>query len=221
MYTYCDVQYPAASAIYSLYFHPLSKIKGPTFWCVSRLGFISSLVRGNLVTDVRKLHEKYGDVVRLAPDEVSFAKQQAWHDVFAARDGHKHFPKNPIFFKAPPGQPENMVTTISLADNARMRKVLAPGFTESSLASQEHIIQSYLNHFINKLKQAVEARPENGAVLNMVEWYNFYTFDVISDLCFGESFQCLETESFHPWVALIFDFLKGEPIPPVPTHFYC
>ena len=32
----------------------------------------------------------------------------------------------------------------------------------------------------------------------------FFTFDVISDLAFGESFSCLANSSYHPWVSFIF-----------------
>ncbi|KAL9122769.1 MAG: hypothetical protein Q9187_000686 [Circinaria calcarea] len=177
------------------------------------LGFINSLVRGNLVTDVRRIHEQYGDIVRLAPNELSFAKEGAWHDIFAARPGHKPFPKNPIFFKAPPGQPENMVTTPDDADHSRMRKLLAPAFTERAMMKQEPIIQSYVNLLMSKLKGLVnEHDPEKkgtGAVVNIVNWYNFYTFDVIGSLGLGEAFGCLENSTYHPWVSLIFNFLKG------------
>jgi cytochrome P450 len=106
---------------------------------------------------VRKIHEKYGDIVRLAPDELSFAREEAWHDVFAKRAGHQQFLKNPVFFKAPPGQPENMVTTINAEDHARMRRLLAPAFSEQALMKQEPIVQSHANLLIHQLKGLIEA----------------------------------------------------------------
>jgi cytochrome P450 len=106
---------------------------------------------------VRNIHEKYGDIVRLAPDELSFAREDAWHDVFSKRAGHQQFLKNPVFFKAPPGQPENMVTTIKAEDHARMRRLLAPAFTEQALMKQEPIVQSHANLLIYQLKRLIEA----------------------------------------------------------------
>lgn len=67
-----------------------------------RFPFIMSRVTGNLVADVLKFREKYGDIVRLAPNELSFAKGEAYHDIFATHGGHAAFPKNTIRFKAPP-----------------------------------------------------------------------------------------------------------------------
>ena len=48
------------------------------------------------------------------------------------------------------------------------------------------------------------ARVKSG-VMDMVKWYNFTTFDLIGDLAFGESFGCLDSGGYHPWVAMIFD----------------
>jgi hypothetical protein len=36
----------------------------------------------------------------------------------------------------------------------------------------------------------------------------FFTFDVMGDLVFGESFGCLDSSDYHPWVKLIFDSVK-------------
>lgn len=41
-----------------------------------------------------------------------------------------------------------------------------------------------------------------------VAGYNYTTFDIIGDLAFGESFGCLETSDYHPWVAMIFASIK-------------
>ncbi|KAA8576391.1 hypothetical protein EYC84_006522 [Monilinia fructicola] len=42
----------------------------------------------------------------------------------------------------------------------------------------------------------------------MTKWYNWVTFDIFGDLCFGESFQCVEKVSHHPWVSTLFDSMK-------------
>ena len=54
------------------------------------------MLKGNYAHDVRAIHEKYGDAVRLAPNEVSFAAPEAWHEIFDQRPDHLTFPKNPL-----------------------------------------------------------------------------------------------------------------------------
>ena len=166
------------------------------------------------MVDVKKLHERYGDVVRTAPDEVSFAREDAWHDVFSNRQGHKPFPRDPTFFKSPPGQPDNLITTIDANENARMRQVIMPAFSKRALVKQEQPIQSYTALMVDRLlEQATGAEnSQTGAIINIVDWINWFTFDVIGELTLGESFNCLSNQTNHPWVSLIFNALKSMPV---------
>ena len=91
-------QYPACQAVINLYFHPLSKFPGPKLWAVSRLPFIYSLLTGQLTRREREFHEKYGDIIRLAPDEVSFANEQAWNDIYTFRRGHKRAVRDKAYY---------------------------------------------------------------------------------------------------------------------------
>jgi cytochrome P450 len=36
----------------------------------------------------------------------------------------------------------------------------------------------------------------------------FLTFDVIGDLAFGESFDCLKNSEYHRWISIVFDNIK-------------
>lgn len=195
-----------AQKIYRLYFHPLADIPGPKLWAVSRLPFIYSMLSGNHVHDVRSFHEKYGDAVRLAPNEVSFAAPEAWHEIFDYRPNHQTFTKDPMWFKLPNGQQDSgMLQTTIIDDHVRMRKLMDPAFSYKSLKAQEAIIQSYVTLLMTKLREkAVDA----GAV-NMVDWFNFTIFDIVGDLAFGESFGCLQDSRYHAWIAMIFNYIKS------------
>lgn len=89
---------PVAQAIYDLYFHPLSRFPGPKLWAASRLLFVYCLFTGKLVRREREFHEKYGEIIRLAPDEVSFASEAAWNDIYTFRRGHKRAPRDKTFY---------------------------------------------------------------------------------------------------------------------------
>jgi cytochrome P450 len=170
------------------------------------------MVRGNLVRDSRKIHERYGDVVRTAPDEVSFASKEAYLEIFSQPTGGAlPFYKNPIFFKSPPGQPENLITTINLHENQRMRKVILPAFTERALRTQEPVIIKYAMCFMEKLQEIAAAQGNDGAGanINMNDWANFFAFDLVGDLAMGESFGCMEGSAYHPWVNMLYAYLKG------------
>ena len=73
--------------IYNIWFHPLSKFPGPKYAAASDFFYSKTVVGGESHTVTQKLHEQYGDVVRVAPDELSFASASAWKDIYATRSG--------------------------------------------------------------------------------------------------------------------------------------
>ena len=84
--TYTDCRIKAVVSfigrtVYNLYLHPLRSYPGPWFARASRLPFSYYLVTGRLPQEVMKWHEKYGDTIRIAPNDLSFIQGQAWFDV--------------------------------------------------------------------------------------------------------------------------------------------
>ncbi len=73
------VLYAWLKVITHAFFGPLSKIPGPKLWAISRLPRMYMEWQGEEAAGVAALHKKFGPVVRLAPNEVSFAGgAQAW-----------------------------------------------------------------------------------------------------------------------------------------------
>jgi len=63
--------------VYRVFFHPLSHIPGPFFAKLTHLWQTKSYFTGNWHNDVLRIHEKYGPVVRISPDEISFVDGDA------------------------------------------------------------------------------------------------------------------------------------------------
>ena len=70
--------YVLGTVIYNLFFHPLAKYPGPLPWRSTRLAWANSFMQGKLPHEIRAIHQKYGSVVRTAPDELSFIVPGAW-----------------------------------------------------------------------------------------------------------------------------------------------
>jgi cytochrome P450 len=81
-----------------------------------------------------------------------------------------------------------------------------PAFTERAVRAQEPIIQNYVGSLILNLRKTV---AEGSGVVDIVRWYAFVAFDLVGDLGFGESFDCLQHTEFHPWVSMIFNSLRA------------
>lgn len=201
--------YAAARIVYNLYFHPLAKFPGPFLHRASRFPFVYRMLRGTLVTDVLAFHERYGSVVRLAPDELAFASPQAWRDIYGHRPGHDELPKSDMFYRNA-GMPPSIVSE-DKDSHAVLRRLLAGGFSDRSMRDQEPIIGAYVDLLVTRLREHAVDRdskdPHTGLqrprALDMTAWYNWTTFDIIGDLAFGEPFGGLDRAEYHPWVAAI------------------
>ena len=201
------------SAIYNVYFHPLRNFPGPKLAAASPLPFVWRILNGRMVHWTMKLHARYGMVVRVHPDELSFIGSSAWADIYTARP---QLPK-PKFgtLETPNGIP-SMGTIPDAESHGHQRKIISHAFSDRALLSQEYILQKYSDLLIDRLRD--QPNLQDGS-LDICSWYNFTTFDVLGDLCFAESFHCLETAENHPWIASVFMGVKVAQLMTVFHHF--
>ncbi|KAF5861256.1 hypothetical protein ETB97_000448 [Aspergillus alliaceus] len=158
-----------------------------------------------------------GSVVRVAPNELSFNTPQSWKDIYAPRKGRATFIKSDFYNGANfANQASSIVSERDPAKHSVMRKFLAPAFSERSLREQEGLVTQVIDHFINQVGQ----RGNSKEGVDMTMWTNLLTFDIISELAFGESFRGLETGNLHFWITVVLesmgqaglsDFLKRFP----------
>ncbi|KAF2685242.1 cytochrome P450 monooxygenase-like protein [Lentithecium fluviatile CBS 122367] len=197
------VLYNIAYAIYNIYFHPLAKVPGPKLRAAFYLPHYYELWTGDQVFNWRELHEKYGDIVRMSPRWVSVIKPEAWRDIY----GHankKPIPKDPDAYFIRNGVPANILSSND-ADHTRIRRLLNHAFSDGALRNQEHIINSYVSLFIEKLQK----KAEGDIPVDIVRYLNFTTFDILGDLCFAEPFDALKNEAYNEWIAINFRGFKA------------
>lgn len=171
----------------------------------TRLPYIRMILTGQAAYTVRKLHQEYGKVVRIAPDELSFIDGDAWKAIYGTRLGHGQKPKDRRFYPPTAGGFPTIINSND-ADHSRFRRLLSHAFSDSSLRGQEPIIKHYVDLLIQRLQET--AADHGGKPVDMVSWYNFTTFDIIGDLAFGEPFGCLKTSTYHQWVTFVFSHVK-------------
>ncbi|PGH26436.1 hypothetical protein AJ80_01934 [Polytolypa hystricis UAMH7299] len=197
--------YVVLVSIYRLTLHPLAKFPGPKFNAISPIPGIYYLLKGRLPMVTKQDHDKYGPVIRVSPNELSFSSPKAWDDIYGHRQGHINMHKDPIHVGSV--HPIPGVSTLTMSDDAnhaRQRRALAYSFSQKALLEQEEIVNGYVDVFIEKLGRMADRDEE----FNLVNWLNFTTFDIIGDLAFGEPFGCLDQGKFHDWVSLIFETVK-------------
>ncbi|KAF2093617.1 RadP cytochrome P450 epoxidase [Rhizodiscina lignyota] len=202
------ISYVLYTIIYNLYFHPLARYPGPKLYAVWRIPLILDRISGNSVRTIHAMHKKYGENVRVSPNEISTISPAAWKDVYGyRRNGHGGFDKDTIRFYRRDPIGNGATAMISEDDNnhARQRRIFTHAFSDRALREQEPLLKHYTNLLVEKLK---DASADGSRKVDIVSFYNFTTFDTMADLTFGEPLHLLDNMDYNPWVRNIFAGIK-------------
>ncbi|ROW15980.1 hypothetical protein VPNG_02629 [Cytospora leucostoma] len=187
--------YIIAEVFYNAFLHPLAKVPGPWYCRVSKLPWDYWQWTGRLPQHTARVHAKFGEVVRIGPNELSFANQEAWNDIFAKVPGKEQWPRHPR--RVPQGKngPQSIMNTAGTY-HARFRRLLNHAFSEKGLQEQQGLITKYIDLFIKELDSFAHTQE----TVNITDWLVMVGFDVISDLGWSEPFNCVEKGEVHPWM---------------------
>lgn len=169
------ILYSAGNIIYTLYFHPLHGIPGPKINAISRIPYIRHMLGGTTKENVMELHKKYGEVVRVSPNEVSFISgETAWQEIYGFRvgqlKGQLNMQKDPVWYPVPINGAPSIIVSNDEA-HSRGRRVLSHAFSEKALAEQEPLLNRFVDLLVDGLKDvaATTQGPQD-----MTDWYVSY-----------------------------------------------
>ncbi|WQF82114.1 Putative cytochrome P450 [Colletotrichum destructivum] len=193
---------------YNIALHPLRKYPGPVLQRASPLVWAWQHAFGYQAFSTQRLHDRYGPVVRISPNHLSFTNVEAWKDIYGFQIGKdfedNEIPKARLFSTTIEEIPKSIVNA-DREEHQRFRRALSHGFSDSSMRAQEGIIVKYIDKLIRRLH---ENSDRGKKALNIEAWYNWATFDIAGDLIFGQSFKCLERSDYHPWIAFILQTIR-------------
>lgn len=145
------VVYCVALALYRVFFHPLRKYPGPVWNRITEYPFVLAGLRGELPYYTDALFKKYGPVVRLGPNNLGFIRSSAWRDIYDAR--HKaQVEKAYEYYRETEQGPISMVNA-GHEEHDRLRKWVAPRFSERGIRDQEAMIRGYVDLLVRRLHE--------------------------------------------------------------------
>lgn len=154
-----------------------------------------------------EIHKRYGSIVRIAPDELSFTHPDSWKEIQGhVKQGQPENGKDPKIYDT------NRDTSLVSAVRDRhgpMRRTLAAAFSARAMVAQQPLINGYIDLFIQRLRENGEGGAKS---LNMTKWFEWVTFDIVGDLAMGESFACVQRSASHPFVDNIVNNIKVLPL---------
>ncbi|KAB8233940.1 cytochrome P450 [Aspergillus alliaceus] len=185
-------------AVYNIYFHPLRKFPGPLLAACSPLYYFYWLYTGKLYYAIKESHDKYGDVVRFSPNMLVYRKTQVWQEVYGYHKNGTTFTKDPGFYPRNPSG-HTMISTPYEAEHSSIRHALSPAFSQTNIMGKEPVLQQNVQLLLDQLEGFADSRTS----VDITKWYNYTTFDIVGDLAFSESFNCLRGSN-HQWIDAIF-----------------
>ena len=197
------ILYHAGLCIYNVFFHPLRHFPGPKLGASTQLVNVYYILRGVNSRYLCDLHEKYGDVVRSGPNELSFRSASAIKTIYGGKPAPMDtFNKNSIA-NLQETKDCNNVFFATGEQHARYRKLLAPAFSESTIRAQEPMIRDYCNQLVQGLRNRSNGgnNQDRGRIVDMTPWTNFIVSDILSHMLFGTGLSCLKNAECHPWAA--------------------
>ncbi|KAF7310073.1 hypothetical protein MIND_00380500 [Mycena indigotica] len=167
--------------------HPLAHVPGPFAARISKYWSFKLLLSGEKHRVLKELHDKYGDVVRTGPNEVSMVHADAIREVF----GTGGFQKGPFYEPwSDPTLPTKALLNLRGDAHANRRRIWNRGMNSEGLKGFEQVLAKRLVIMLSQFDKMV--KEGNGkATVDLAAWFSYLTFDFMGDLAFGGGFDML------------------------------
>ncbi|CAN8096204.1 unnamed protein product [Discula destructiva] len=146
--------------------------------------------RGNRYEVVDELHKKLGPVVRIQPNHISIADDDAIQVIY----GHGNGFLKSEFYDAFVSIRRGLFNTRERHEHSRKRKIVSHTFSAKSVAQFEPYMHHNLALFVRQWDALIARAPvgqKGAAHFDCLPWFNFLAFDIIGDLAFGAPFGML------------------------------
>ncbi|KAK0664421.1 Cytochrome P450 monooxygenase gsfF [Lasiodiplodia hormozganensis] len=183
--------YIAVIGIYRVYdslFGRLRNVPGPWLAKYTGLWELQAIAHGDFEQKNIALHKQHGKVVRIGPNKYSIDDPDAVRLIY----GHgTKFTKTYFYYAFRDPHVSNLFAELDVKEHSTQRRRIASLYSMTTLLSYESFIDSCTTVLMEKFnKFAREHRP-----VEMVQWLQFYAFDVIGAITTSSPFGLMSAES--------------------------
>jgi cytochrome P450 len=144
---------------------------------------------GDMETIERKLHAKYGPLVRTAPNEVSCSNPTTISLIYRERNALPKAPWYKTFRPQGISEHADLFTETNEERHTRYRKIVGPVYQMANILKNEASIDECINLFIKRLHE-FEARQQS---IDFGHWLEMFAYDIVGRVQYGQTFGFLET----------------------------
>lgn len=137
-------------------------------------------VSGRYPWAVEKALQKYGPVVRIAPNELVFYNPQAFTDIYPLQQrGLETFPKTD--FQDRGKDLGGIVWETDPVRHQEVAKKLSPAFSSRSIRTMEPLAHEYMDYFVAQMEEL----GASSAGVSLLDWTNWLAMDLAADLAWS------------------------------------
>ncbi|KAF8258059.1 high nitrogen upregulated cytochrome P450 monooxygenase 2 [Lactarius quietus] len=168
--------------------HPLAKYPGPVIAKTSKWWGAYIGTRGDLHLYYKSLHDRYGDVVRVGPNELCIRDASIIHPVL----GQGGLPKGPRW-EGTPGRP-SVIDQRDPIKHLEQRKPWNRAFSSTAVKEYEGILATRVRQLVSCLEDRVNGSDQKAGVeLDMSAWFSYFATDFMGDVMFGGGFELMKS----------------------------
>ncbi|KAJ2985343.1 hypothetical protein NUW58_g5586 [Xylaria curta] len=198
--------------VYLLYFHPLAKFPGPRVAAVSNIWYTYSWLSGRYPWETEKVLKTYGDVVRIAPNELLFFTPEAFADIYSAHfKNHETFQKTNLNNRG--GKHGGILFEQDPVRHRHVAKQVAPAFSPKSTRAKEPRVQKYIDAFVSKM------RTHGSSGVDASKWCNWLAMDISADMAYNHEMHQMRDMKNSPFLDVLLGFNAYTTIEQVSKRF--
>ncbi|KAI0391256.1 cytochrome P450 [Xylariaceae sp. FL0594] len=198
------ITYASARCIYLLNFHPLSKFSGPRIAAVSNIWYAYHWLSRRWPWAVEAALKQYGDIVRIAPNELAFGSPQASIDIYGAHDKSlEKFIKRDIHDYAR-DKDGGIIWQQDPVKHRQIAKRLAPAFSPKATQAKDPILHRYADLFVDKMR-LLGGSDEGVSIPTWVQWLSM---DIAAEMAYHHQVNCMRDEKDSDYLRVVLSFNK-------------
>ena len=173
------VSYWIGWIIYARTLHPLRKIPGPFLASVSRFWVVWRIYKGDMEHVQRDLHQRYGPLIRIAPNEVACADPEAIKKLYPTQSPLTKTDFYPAWANGTFSKHADHFCVTDEKAHSERRRIVNHVYSLSNVLQSEGYIDECSRLFIQRIGEYAD----EGRVMDLGEWLQWYVYQ-------GGSFCC-------------------------------
>ncbi|KAH9828202.1 benzoate 4-monooxygenase Cytochrome-P450 like protein [Teratosphaeria destructans] len=186
-------------AFYKYHLHPLKNIPGPKLAQVGRwYKPYQELVKGRCWNaHLHELHQQYGEVVRVASDELHFSNPQSYQEIY--NNTNRWDKEESVYHSF--GEDRSSFGFLTYREAKARKDVLAPLFSKRAISELQGLVQKN----IDRLCAALAADDARGKSSDMLFGLRCFALDTIMEYCFAQDVKATEAPDFQSPIVVAMD----------------